>query len=143
MEPSSPHHRGGNGAFSIRSPKHLVILLQSLTPPPQGPNEDMWFVGRLVEWEKQGDVRNGVDPPRLASYSMQNEFAVEEIASPSHITPVAVYHLMQAMAFNDRESILNRCPVAKTLFPSLHEPKCAVLQCAKNITFYSGIKNTK
>jgi hypothetical protein len=134
MEPSSPHHRGGNGAFSIRSPKHLVVLLQSLTPPPQGPNEDMWLVGRLGEWEKQGDIRNGVVPPRLASYSVQKEFAVEEIASPRHITPVAVYHLMQAMVFNDRESIVNRCPEAKTLFPSLHEPKCAVLQCAKNMS---------
>lgn len=135
MEPSSPHHRGGNGAFSIRSPKHLLVLLQTQSPPPQGPpNEDMWFVRRLGEWEKQGDIRNGVDPPRLASYSLQTEFAVEEIPSPGHITPVAIFYLMHAMAFNDRESILYRCPEAKTLFPSLHEPKCAVLRCAKNMS---------
>ena len=111
----------------------MTLLQAETSNTPQAGNEDMWFVKKLGAWEKQGDVRNGVHPPTLPPHSVQQEFSVETIPSPNGITPVAVYHLMRIMKNNDRRSILQRCPEAKTLFEALHEPKCT-LQCAKNMS---------
>jgi hypothetical protein len=134
VDPASPLHRGGNGALSIRSPRHLMTLLSNGEDIPARGNEDMWFVNRLNRWAEKGDTRHGIPPPNLPPYGHQIRFAVEEVAPPSDIIPVGVYHLMKTMDFKDRNGLLQKCPEASILFNPLHDPRCVVLQCPKNMS---------
>eukprot|EP00547_Thalassionema_nitzschioides_P008339 CAMPEP_0194229104 /NCGR_PEP_ID=MMETSP0156-20130528/43718_1 /TAXON_ID=33649 /ORGANISM="Thalassionema nitzschioides, Strain L26-B" /LENGTH=335 /DNA_ID=CAMNT_0038961643 /DNA_START=263 /DNA_END=1270 /DNA_ORIENTATION=- len=145
----SPHHRGGNGALSIRNPLHLIAILESASAekPTRG-NEDMWFVKKLGEWEKQGSLRSNSTstlstPPKLASAIEQQSFAMETVIPPKNnqrgsVTPVGVFHLMRTVSYADREYILQICPEAKRLFRNvLHDGRCS-LECASNFT---SVKN--
>jgi len=136
-EESSPFHRGGNGAVSIRSPKHLKPILQNSTAEElaNAGNDDMWYVERLGRWEKSNITLFDVAPPKLPSWETQRRFGVEVVPSPPDVTPTAIYHLMIIMPFADRERMISICPEAKRLYPSLHEPTCALLECPQNMSY--------
>mmetsp|Transcript_27318 Transcript_27318/g.41346 ORF Transcript_27318/g.41346 Transcript_27318/m.41346 type:complete len:406 (+) Transcript_27318:126-1343(+) len=141
-KPESAHHRGGNGALSIRNPRHLVAILeQAANEKRTGGNEDMWFVKKLGEWEKNGHLLNNTsktnllpEPPILAPQDEQQSFAMETIIPKKKgVTPVGVFHLMRTVSYEDRDYILQLCPEARRLFRVFHDGRCS-LDCAANFT---------
>ena len=138
-DPQSRHHKGGNGALSIRSPKHLyqILLKWENDHPGEKPNgnEDMFFVSQLRDWEESGEDRNGVKPPQLPLPETQTKFAVEVVPSPHDHVPTGIYHKMIVMDHKERERMIESCPEIKRMFPSFHEPTCVQLECPKNMTY--------
>jgi len=78
---SSEHHLGGNGTVSVRSPKHLLHILQyyynqkqhqrqerqleGVPGVPSRGNDDIWYVKQLRQCHDRNETRNGIPPPKL------------------------------------------------------------------------------